>query len=477
MRIQPLILAAGKGTRMRSSRPKVLQELGGQPMLAHVLDGLSGLKNKERAVVVVGYGADQVRSTFGDSVKYVDQTEQLGTGHAVQVALNSLNPDLDDETLVLILYGDVPFVRTSTLEKVTEGAVAGLSLLTVTLDDATGYGRIVREQGRVKGIVEQKDATPEQLALKEVNTGIMAVHAGTLKAWVNQLSNDNAQGEYYLTDIVAMAVEQSVNINVSQPDSSDEIMGANDRRQLSELEAIYRKHRVSELMDSGVTLVDPWRLDVRGALVTGKDVYVDVNAVFEGSVELGDDVHIEPNCYIKDSKIASGTRIRAFSHLEGASVASGAVIGPYARLRQGSMIGQRARIGNFVETKNIQLGDGSKANHLTYLGDSEIGEGVNIGAGTITCNYDGKNKHKTRIEDDVFVGSNSALVAPVTVAEGATIAAGTIVTKDVESSSLAIARQQQRGIANWVRPDQQPAPQDFHPKDSQAENSQPDRKD
>ena len=455
MQIQPLILAAGKGTRMRSSMPKVLQNLAGKPMLAHVLDTCALLTHADKPAVVVGYGSRQVRDCFGETVNYVEQSEQWGTGHAVQVALDELC-QLHQKTVVLVLYGDVPFIEASTLESVVQNAAEGaLSMLTVMLDDPTGYGRIIRNSDhQVQGIVEQKDATKDQLSINEVNTGVMAVQAALLKQWVGQLSNANAQGEYYLTDVVAMAVQQGVAINVCQPNSVDEIMGANDRKQLSELEAVYRARRTTQLMETGVTLADPLRVDIRGDIVTGQDCYIDSNVLFEGHVELGDHVYIEPNCVIKNSTIASGSRIRAFSHLEGAAVGADAIIGPYARLRQGSLIGAKARVGNFVETKNIQLGEGSKANHLTYLGDSEIGEGVNIGAGTITCNYDGKNKHSTRIEDHVFIGSNASLVAPVTVGEGATVAAGTTVTRDVESQSLAIARPAQRSIKNWSRPDQ-----------------------
>lgn len=456
MRIQPLILAAGQGTRMRSAKPKVLQSLGGKPMLAHVLDSCSEIKDSSKAVLVVGFGAEQVKAQFGDSVEYVEQLEQLGTGHAVQVA----SQVLDEDAIILILYGDVPFVGAETLDAVAKKAEAGaLSLLTIKLEDSTGYGRILRDnKGAVSGIIEQKDASSEQLLIKEVNTGIMAVQGGVLSDWVNQLTNDNAQGEYYLTDIVAMAVNESVEIKVSHPDSPDEVLGANDRKQLSELESLYRQNQANKLMDSGATLTDPKRIDIRGKLKTGQDVSIDVNVLFEGSVELGDEVVIEANCFIKDSTIAKGSRIRAFSHLEGATVGHNAVIGPYARLRENSVIGDNAKVGNFVETKKIHLGDGSKANHLSYLGDSEIGAGVNIGAGTITCNYDGKNKHRTQIEDDVFIGSNSALVAPVTIGNGATVAAGSVVTKDVESSALCIARQQQRSIKGWLRPDQESRP-------------------
>jgi len=434
-------------------------------MLSHVLDSCSALDGADKPIVVVGFESQQIRAHFGKSITYVEQTEQLGTGHAVQVAFNALDEEsrqtaddciLDDNTVILILYGDVPFVLSSTLNAVIKNASEGaLSLLTVTLEDSTGYGRIVRdENGTVLGIVEQKDANVEQLAIKEANTGIMAVQSKTLKNWVNQLSNDNAQDEYYLTDIVGMAVDQSVEIKVSQPDSVDEVLGINDRKQLSLLEGLYRDRQANALMNSGATLVDPKRVDIRGSLTTGHDVCIDVNVLFEGVVELGDDVHIEPHCIIKDSKIASGSRIRAFSYLEGAVVGSGATIGPYARLRENSVIGNNTKIGNFVETKNINLGDGSKASHLTYLGDSEIGGGVNIGAGTITCNYDGKNKHRTQIEDDVFIGSNSALVAPVTIGKGATVAAGAVVKSDVEPGTLAITRSQQRSIKNWSRPDQ-----------------------
>ena len=453
MQIQPLVLAAGKGIRMNSSRPKVLQNLGGKSMLAHVLESCTNLAKAGRPLVVAGFGSEQIRARFGDSVNYVEQRQPLGTGHAVRVAIDGLG----EEVIVLILYGDVPLVSPVTLQSVAANALDGragaLSLLTVSLEDSTGYGRVLRNsQGDVVGIVEQKDASREQLAIKEVNTGIMAVQGKLLKPWVERLSNDNAQGEYYLTDIVAMAVEQSIAIKVTRPGSVDEVLGVNDRGQLARLEALYRDRQMALLMEAGVTLVDPKRVDVRGTLVTGRDVQIDVNVLFEGDVELGDDVVIEPNCVIKDSRIAGGARIRAFSHLEGAVVGARACIGPYARLREGSAIGDHARVGNFVETKNIRLGQGSKANHLTYLGDSRIGAGVNIGAGTITCNYDGKDKHQTRLEDDVFIGSNSALVAPVTVGKGATVAAGTVVTRDVEAKALAIARSQQRTVRNWARP-------------------------
>lgn len=457
MRIQPLILAAGKGTRMRSSKPKVLQAVGGKSMLEHVLTNCSttaGAGNKvDKALVVVGFGAGQIKTQFGDLVNYVDQAEQLGTGHAVLVASDSLA----DDAIVLILYGDVPFVSSGTLSRVAKNASTGaLSLLTVRLDDSSGYGRIIRDDhGAVRGIVEQKDADPDQLEIDEVNTGIMAVQGRQLKAWVQQLSNDNAQNEYYLTDIVSMAVEQSVEIAVTHPETVFEVLGANDRVQLSELERQFRKQQAGKLMGEGATLIDADRVDVRGQVRVGKDVCIDANVVFEGDVELGDNAWIESNVVIKNSVIGADCRIRSFSHIEGAHIASAAVIGPYARLREGSVIGANAKIGNFVETKNIQLGEGSKASHLSYLGDSKIGSNVNIGAGTITCNYDGKNKHKTQIEDGVFVGSNSALIAPVTIGKGATVAAGSVVTNDVTTGELCIARPPQRAIKNWVRPDQE----------------------
>lgn len=456
MSIQPLILAAGKGTRMRSSKPKVLQPLGGKPMLAHVLDNVQAVNDVAKPLVVVGFGAEQIKASFFDELSYVQQAEQLGTGHAVA----SAEAELDDNSVVLVLYGDVPFVSTNTLQRVVDGTISvdgaeRLSLLTVNLDEPAGYGRILRnERAQVVGIVEQKDATAEQLLVDEVNTGILAVKGTLLKKWVLALSNDNAQGEYYLTDIVAMAVAESVAINVSQPDDAMEVLGANDRAQLAQLETYYRCQRATDLMSRGATLFDPSRIDIRGEVEIGRDLCVDVNVVFEGNVVLGDDVIIESHCLIKDSTIASGSRIRAFSHIEKATIGENTVIGPYARLREGSVIADQAKIGNFVETKNIQLGRGSKANHLTYLGDSEIGAGVNIGAGTITCNYDGKNKSKTIIADDVFVGSNSALVAPVKLGEGSTVAAGSVVTRDVGNSELCIARQKQRSIRQWVRPDQ-----------------------
>ena len=452
MRIQPLILAAGKGTRMLSKKPKVLQEIGGTTMLEHVLTSCSQLQSAQKPLVVVGFEADQIKQRYADRVNFVDQAEQLGTGHAVMVAA----PYIDDHDLVIILYGDVPLIRAATLRRVVDHARSGaLSLLTVNMDDASGYGRILRaKSGAVTAIVEQKDASAEQQLINEVNTGIMALRADKLKSMVAELSNDNAQSEYYLTDIIAMAVAKSIDIQVSQPDSADEVLGANDRHQLANLEALFKRQKADQLMAAGARLIDPERIDIRGNLSVGQDVTIDANVVFQGRVTLGDDVVIEPNCVLIDADIESGARIRAFSHIEGAHVGRAAVIGPYARLRQGSVIGAQAKVGNFVETKNTQLGQGSKANHLSYLGDTHIGEGVNIGAGTITCNYDGKHKHKTEIADDVFVGSNSALIAPVVIGKGATIAAGAVVTKNVAEQELSIARQPQKQVKNWFRPDQ-----------------------
>lgn len=452
MHLQPLILAAGKGTRMRSKRPKVLQELSGKPLVSHVIAACEQVEAKSRPIVVVGYGSEQVKQQLGDDVIYAEQAEQLGTGHAVMVA----NGEIDDQAIVVVLYGDVPLISAQTIKSVYNNAKdGGLSILSAFMADPAGYGRILRtDAGTVVGIVEHKDADADQLEIKEVNTGVLALRGDLLKPMVAELSNDNAQGEYYLTDIVSMAQAQGIVINASQPMELYEVLGVNDRKQLAELESHLRKQKIDKLLTEGATLTMPETVDVRGELISGQDVTIGSNVVFEGAVTLGDDVVIEPNCIIIDSNISDGAHIRAFSHLENASVGPMASIGPYARLRPGSTIGESARVGNFVETKNMSLGAGSKANHLTYLGDSEIGAGVNIGAGTITCNYDGKNKHQTKISDDVFVGSNSALIAPVRIRKGATVAAGTVVSKDVGDNELCIARSPQKAIKNWVRPDQ-----------------------
>lgn len=448
-----LILAAGKGTRMRSHLPKVLHPIGGKPMVQHVAESARKVGG-ERILLVVGHGAEQVEQAMAAAdVSFVLQAEQLGTGHAVQQAL----PQLRDEATVLILYGDVPLTRPETLQKLV--AAVGeqqMALLTVNLPDPTGYGRILRDSsGAVTAIVEHKDASTEQRAIGEINTGIMAVRAKHLQQWLPALSNNNAQCEYYLTDIIAMARASGVGIQVEQPDAVEEVEGVNNRRQQAALECYYQQQQANALMDAGVTLLDPHRIDCRGQLQVGSDVVIDVNCVFEGEVSLGDGVVIEPNCVIINSRIGANTRIKAFSHIEDSVLAENCDIGPYARLRPGTQLAAEVKIGNFVETKKAVIAQGSKVNHLSYIGDAKIGSKVNVGAGTITCNYDGVNKFKTEIGDNAFIGSNSALVAPVSIGAGATVGAGSIITKNVETEELAIARSKQRNIQGWERPKKQ----------------------
>jgi bifunctional UDP-N-acetylglucosamine pyrophosphorylase/glucosamine-1-phosphate N-acetyltransferase len=405
----------------------------------------------EKIHTVIGHGADRVRASLHEpSVNWVMQTEQLGTGHAVAQAL----PDLPDNARVLVLYGDVPLTRKDTLEAmVSDLDDRNLALLTVDMDNPHGYGRIVRNaEGQVQAIVEQKDATAEQQDIHEVNTGILAVSARHLKSWLPTLSNSNAQGEYYLTDIIAMAVDHGLSVTVFQPLNPFEVQGVNNRLQLAQLERWYQRQQAERLMTEGATLADPARLDVRGELTIGNDLWIDVNAVFEGKVSLGSNVVIGPNCVIKDSTIADGAEIKANSVLEGAIVGANAQIGPFARLRPGTELAANTKVGNFVETKKAVVGEGSKINHLSYVGDASLGRNVNVGAGTITCNYDGVNKFKTEIGDGVFVGSNTSLVAPVTVAAEATIGAGSTITRNVAESELAVARGKQRNIAGWERP-------------------------
>ncbi|KEF30433.1 Glucosamine-1-phosphate N-acetyltransferase [Marinobacter nitratireducens] len=445
-----VILAAGQGSRMKSALPKVLHPVAGKAMLHHVVDTAKQL-GAEKIHTVIGHGADQVRSSLqDDALNWVLQTEQLGTGHAVAQAL----PDLPDDVRVLVLYGDVPLTRRETLESmVGDLDDSNLALLTVDMDNPHGYGRIVRNgAGQVQAIVEQKDATAEQQEIREVNTGILAVSAKHLKSWLPTLSNSNAQGEYYLTDIIAMAVEHGLSVTVSQPLNPFEVQGVNNRLQLAELERWYQRQQAERLMTDGATLADPARVDVRGELTIGNDLWIDVNVVFEGQVRLGSNVSIGPGCVIKDSTIADGTEIKANSVVEGAVVGANAQIGPFARLRPGTELAANTKVGNFVETKKAIVGEGSKINHLSYVGDASLGRNVNVGAGTITCNYDGVNKHKTTIGDGVFVGSNTSLVAPVTVAAEATIGAGSTITRDVNDRELAVARGKQRNISGWERP-------------------------
>ncbi|MBS8239967.1 UDP-N-acetylglucosamine diphosphorylase/glucosamine-1-phosphate N-acetyltransferase [Marinobacter lipolyticus] len=446
-----VILAAGQGSRMKSALPKVLHAVAGRPMLHHVIATARQL-GAAQIHGVIGHGADQVRSATADQpVNWVLQRDQLGTGHAVAQAL----PDLPDDARVLVLYGDVPLTGADTLEALVSTIDNDtLGLLTVTLDDPQGYGRILRDdQGRVTAIVEQKDASDAQRQIREVNTGILAVSARRLKDWLPQLSNRNAQGEYYLTDITAMAVEHGMQVAVSQPGNAFEVQGVNNRIQLAELERWYQRREAERLMTEGATLADPARVDVRGNLTIGNDILIDVNVVFEGDVELGDGVSIGPGCVIRDAKIAAGADIKAHSVIEGAEIGSFAQIGPFARLRPGTRLADHTKVGNFVETKKAVVGEGSKINHLSYVGDASLGRNVNVGAGTITCNYDGVNKHQTVLGDGVFVGSNTSLVAPVTVAEGATIGAGSTITRDVADRELAVARGRQRNIADWDRPE------------------------
>lgn len=446
-----VVLAAGKGTRMKSNLPKVLHPVAGRPLLQHVLDTarcFSGAKLH----VVIGHGAELVEQRLaGDDVQFVMQKEQLGTGHAVQMAA----PALRDDSIVLILYGDVPLIQEATLQSLVETVGEGnMGLLTVQLEDPTGYGRIVRNhEGMVSAIVEQKDAKPEQLKIDEVNTGVMAMRSADLQRWLPQLSSDNAQQEYYLTDVIALAQQDGVVINAVNPDSEMEVLGVNNRLQQAELERYYQEHLAEKLMVAGVTLIDPARFDCRGTFKAGSDVEIDINCVFDGDVRLGNNVKIGPNCVISNSKIGDGTIIKANSVLEDAVVADQCDIGPFARLRPGTNLASKAKIGNFVETKKVNIGVGSKVNHLTYIGDAEIGEGANIGAGTITCNYDGVNKSKTKIGDGAFIGSNSSLVAPVKIGAGATVGAGSTVSKDVDANQLAVARGKQRNIDNWPKPE------------------------
>ncbi|MBR8180099.1 bifunctional UDP-N-acetylglucosamine diphosphorylase/glucosamine-1-phosphate N-acetyltransferase GlmU [Burkholderia ambifaria] len=445
-----VILAAGTGKRMRSALPKVLHPLAGRPLLSHVIATARTLQ-PSRLVVVVGHGAEQVQTAVAaPDVQFAVQAEQLGTGHAVRQAL----PLLDPAQPTLVLYGDVPLTRASTLRRLVDTAREGsYGILTVTLDDPTGYGRIVRDAaGFVTRIVEQKDASPEQLKIAEINTGIIVTPTGQLAMWLGALKNENAQGEYYLTDVVELAIEAGFDVVTSQPDDEWETLGVNSKAQLAELERIHQRTIADALLVDGVTLADPARVDVRGTLRCGRDVSIDVNCVFEGNVTLADNVTIGPNCVIRNASVGTGTHIDAFTHIDGAELGANTVIGPYARLRPGAQLADEAHVGNFVEVKNAVIGHGSKANHLTYIGDADIGARVNIGAGTITCNYDGANKFRTVIEDDVFVGSDTQLVAPVRVGRGVTIAAGTTIWKDVAEGVLALNEKTQTAKSGYVRP-------------------------
>ncbi len=447
--LEIVILAAGQGKRMYSDLPKVLHGLAGKPLLGHVLDTARALK-PAAVHVVYGHGGDQVRAAFPHAgINWAHQAEQKGTGHAVAQAM----PKVADKATVLVLYGDVPLIRSQTLQELLSAAGSGLALLTAELSDPTGYGRILRDpDGQVVRIVESKDASPDEAAVREVNTGFLAVPAAKLKKWLAGLKNHNVQGEYYLTDIISMAVAEKVAITTRGPRDISEILGVNSKPELAQLERMYQKQQAEKLMQQGVTLRDPARLDVRGELICGRDVVIDVNVIFEGKVTLGDRVQVGPNNVIRDSHIGSGTIIHPNCVIEQADIGADCRIGPFARLRPETKLAAQVHVGNFVEVKKSDVGEGSKMNHLSYIGDTSIGSGVNIGAGTITCNYDGANKHRTVIGDNVFVGSNTALVAPVTVGAGATIGAGSVITKAAPAGELTLTRVPQVTKPGWKRP-------------------------
>lgn len=449
MSLSVVILAAGKGTRMRSSLPKVLHVVADKPMVGHVIDSARQL-GATNIYVVYGFGGEVLKTAItGDDLTFVEQVEQLGTGHAVDQA----SPFLKDDEDVLVLYGDVPLTKVSTLEALLQVKPDnGMALLTVHLTNPTGYGRIVREENNVVGIIEQKDASPAQLTIQEANTGILLANGGDLKRWLSDLSNENAQGEYYLTDIIAAAHREGKVIATAHPETEIEVEGANNRVQLAALERAYQARLAEELMIAGASLRDPARIDIRGSLIIGSEVSIDINCIFEGIVELADGVTIGANCILKNCSISEHVEIQPNSIIEDALIGERCSVGPFARIRPGTVMNRDSHVGNFVEMKKSTLGEGSKAGHLTYLGDAIIGKHVNIGAGTITCNYDGVNKSQTIIDDNAFIGSNSSLVAPVFIGSTATIGAGSVIAKDVENEELAVARGKQRNIKNWQRP-------------------------
>ena len=444
-----VILAAGQGTRMRSSLPKVLQPLAEKPLLGHVLDTADAIGAAD-VCVVYGHGGDAVRACFADrDIRWALQAEQLGTGHAVMQAM----PGLADGSRVLILFGDVPLLTAKTIERLTAETPADeMAVLTVELDDPTGYGRIVREDGYVVRNVEHKDASDDEREIREINTGVMLCPGDRLKHWLDNLSSDNAQGEYYLTDAIAMAVADGVTVHGVKADSPNEVMGINDKIQLAQAERALQRRRVEALMRAGATVADPARVDIRGTLRCGADVFIDVDTVFEGDVTLGDGVRVEAHNLIRDSELGAGSVVHGHCHIEGANTGRDCALGPFARLRPGAKLADRVKVGNYVEVKKSEIGEGSKVNHLTYIGDAEIGTGVNVGAGTITCNYDGANKHKTVIRDGAFIGSGVELVAPVEVGENATIGAGSTLTKPAPDGQLTLERSKQVSIAGWQRP-------------------------
>lgn len=449
MGLSVVILAAGQGTRMRSDLPKVLQPLAARPLLAHVLDSQATLGARD-ICIVYGHGAEQVQAAFaGKGLRWALQAEQNGTGHAVMQAM----PETPDDNKVLILFGDVPLLQAKTLERLVQATGPNeMAILTVDMDDPTGYGRIVRENGLVVRNVEEKDATDSERKICEINTGVMLTEASALKGWLDNLGNDNAQGEYYLTDVIGMAAASGTTVHGIKANSPEEVMGINDKKQLAEAERALQARLVDELMAQGVGFADPARVDIRGKLTCGKDVFIDVNAIFEGDVALGDGVVVEAHNLIRDSRLGAGTVIHPNCHLEGAETGENCEIGPFARMRPGATLANRVKVGNFVEIKKSKVADGSKLNHLSYIGDTDVGSGVNVGAGTITCNYDGVNKHRTVIGDGAFIGSGVNLVAPVKVGKGATVGAGSTITKPIEDDQLALERSKQMTIRGWKRP-------------------------
>ncbi|MDE2344904.1 MAG: bifunctional UDP-N-acetylglucosamine diphosphorylase/glucosamine-1-phosphate N-acetyltransferase GlmU [Gammaproteobacteria bacterium] len=453
MPLSVVILAAGQGKRMHSELPKVLQPLGGSSLLEHVVDTAGALKPAS-VHVVYGHGGEQVPATLKHlPVHWVLQAEQLGTGHALMQAL----PEIGDDQIVLVLYGDVPLVRAATLQKLVDAAARGeLGMLTARLPDAGGYGRVLRDaEGQVRGIMEHRDATPDQLRIDEINTGLLACGAAPLRRWLSNLQNHNAQREFYLTDVIAMAAAEGVLVSAVQAPDAGEVAGINDRAQLAAAENVLRRRCAEALLQQGVTLRDPARIDVRGRLQCGKDVVIDVNCIFEGQVKLGDRVRIGPNALIRNCEIGNDSEVLASSVLEDAHIGARVRIGPFARLRPESWLEDEVHVGNFVEVKKSRLGKGSKANHLAYLGDAQVGSQVNVGAGTITCNYDGVHKHATVIGDGAFIGSNTSLVAPVSVGAGATIGAGSVITKDAPANALTLERAEQKTLTGWKRPKKQ----------------------
>jgi bifunctional UDP-N-acetylglucosamine pyrophosphorylase / glucosamine-1-phosphate N-acetyltransferase len=449
MPIEIVVLAAGQGKRMRSQLPKILHPLAGRPLVAHVLAAARSLTPR-KLVVVHGHGAERVRSACAaEDAEWVLQSEQLGTGHAVQQAMARISPDAD----VLIVYADVPLVRPDTLRRLVQAAGDGVAVMTAELEDPSGYGRILRDTaGNVARIVEHRDASREVLALREINAGFMALPARRLAAWLGKISNRNAQKEYYLTDVVVLAVAEGVPVRAVKVDDAWEVAGVNSKGELAGLERHIQRRHAERLLEDGVTLADPARIDVRGELDCGADVTIDVNCVFEGRVTLGDGVRIGPNCVLRNVSIGAASEVLAFSHLEDSQVGARCRLGPYARLRPGASLAEDVHIGNFVEVKASRIGKGSKANHLSYIGDAELGTGVNVGAGTITCNYDGASKQRTIIEDDCFIGSDTTLVAPVRIARGSYIGAGSTVNKDTPAGQLTLARARQVSVPSWKRP-------------------------